>query len=673
MSETNGAKRVQKDYPSDGEAEEMAKKRKLYQELWSEAETRGLLTSEICGVLDEVENLRWKIHTLRETIKMDQIIQRNDEIMQRNDEIMQRNDEIMQRNLHLEVAIAEKDKEVAATEDLRQTSIEQTYLDTKKNFRLPGLTLNNNVTPSVSGNSRKINYYDKKNRRSVDGYLKIPKAKILVHNGHYVHPSHVRIPVCTDNADNKLIPSVLGASRSRYRQGDNFDYSNEFGVQRLCVSMVEDALGCLNLAEARVNTEISIFLMKPDIVVVLRIKGKILFAVEVKSPDARDGNHNDKVFTSENTAGQIWSFLLAMRSTGIQQPLGAVMTYNKMVLASLESFDNDSAHKEILEKVKTTLSTNKKPPPRMQKVPENCKDQTFSPIRETFSASKFLKDADDTKKEAYKEKQVDPVVYYSQVFENGYVFPFLLQAIEMAFQKVQSNVATDIPDIDHGEYLGKRVVCKVGKNFYDWVQTPSCIKNTTKPFSADCMQFPPPSSQIFYLLGELGVGSHASVILACNSSCRVCALKCFHVEPSQKSTEPAREEEENRTVEKLREMVDGEAVRWGELYKDRFPDVNAVDLGGRPCLVMPYGKQVKRRDSFKTKVKQELYRFAKQGYRYKNDDIRWRHVLVDSKGELFLSGLGSLEEHREETTHKKLQAIVDKQMAILMPKNISHS
>ena len=74
MSEASRAKRKrEEDNPGDGEVEEMAKKQKLYQELWSEAQTRGLLTSEIRGVLDDIKDLHCKIYTLREKIETDRI------------------------------------------------------------------------------------------------------------------------------------------------------------------------------------------------------------------------------------------------------------------------------------------------------------------------------------------------------------------------------------------------------------------------------------------------------------------------------------------------------------------------------------------------------------------------------------------------------------------------
>ena len=651
----------------------MTKKQKLYQELWNEAETRGLLTGEIRDLLDDVENLHCKIYTLRQKIDMDRIKAELFRVKKEKDQIKAENDQIEaeifrekkekdQLNSQLKAENAARDDDEMA--DLRRASLEQTYLDTKKHFWLPPVNLNEAVTPSVLGKSRKINYYDKSKQKQVQGRLRIPQAKIVVRTGHHVHPVDVRIPV---QVENQLIPSILGAER--YGEPFGFDYYNECGVQWFCVSMIKDACRCLSLRDVRSDTEPSIFLIKPDSVVVLRLKGKIVMAILVKSPDVPDGSRNDKVFTSESTSGQIWSYLLAMRSAGIQQPLAAVMTYNKMVLASLDSFENDTAHTEILENVKQTLSTNKAPPYRVHQVPEESQEQTASPIRQTLPVSHVKQDADDTEKEACRDKEVDRVVYYSEVFENGHVFPFLLQAIEMAYQKVGPIFATDIPRIGHGECLGNRVVCKMGKNLFTWVKTPlyTMRGKKKKAFTANLQDFPDPLSQTFYLLGELGVGIHASVMLACNSSGRVCALKCYHVYPSQLRTNRDREEDENEEIESLRDVANAEADRWRLLYQDRFPHVTVVDLAGRPCLVMPYGTQVQDRDSITQELEKELYRLAQRGFRYENNYNRWRNVLVDSQGQVFLSGLGSLEEHGEDTTvPDKLQAMVDKQLAILM-------
>jgi hypothetical protein len=52
--------------------------------------------------------------------------------------------------------------------------------------------------------------------------------------------------------------------------GAPFEYANEFGVQRLCIAMVDDALLTLGLTDCHMKShlEISICMMKPGIMLV---------------------------------------------------------------------------------------------------------------------------------------------------------------------------------------------------------------------------------------------------------------------------------------------------------------------------------------------------------------------------------------------------------------------
>jgi hypothetical protein len=52
--------------------------------------------------------------------------------------------------------------------------------------------------------------------------------------------------------------------------GAPFEYANEFGVQRLCIAMVDDALLTLGLTDCYMKShlEISICMMKPGIMLV---------------------------------------------------------------------------------------------------------------------------------------------------------------------------------------------------------------------------------------------------------------------------------------------------------------------------------------------------------------------------------------------------------------------
>ena len=74
-----------------------------------------------------------------------------------------------------------------------------------------------------------------------------------------------------------------------------------------------------------------------------------MFVVEVKSPEHEDDDQKkNAVFGSRNVAGQIWSYLCAMRASGVKVPMGAIMTYNRIAIVTLKDL---STHKGHLEKV----------------------------------------------------------------------------------------------------------------------------------------------------------------------------------------------------------------------------------------------------------------------------------------------------------------------------------
>ena len=131
----------------------------------------------------------------------------------------------------------------------------------------------------------------------------------------------------------------------------------------------------------------------------------------------------------------------------------------------------------------------------------------------------------------------------------------------------------------------------------------------------------------------------------------------------KRQTAKGRGEEENAVISDLRETANEEAQKWKDVYGDRFPGVVPVDLGCFPCLVMPYGVAIaaRNRPSYVERVREELLKVAKCGYRYKYDGVHWRHVLLDKNGVVFLSGFGFLEEH-EETSDASLKEIVDAQV-----------
>eukprot|EP00978_Attheya_sp_CCMP212_P045804 scaffold360799_cov28-Attheya_sp.AAC.1 len=79
------------------------------------------------------------------------------------------------------------------------------------------------------------------------------------------------IPVETSDTGRRHA-SILGAALTPL---DELTYANEFKVQAYCEHMIRDALKSLGLLnEVDTHLEFSMYLMKPDIVLVVKCQGR---------------------------------------------------------------------------------------------------------------------------------------------------------------------------------------------------------------------------------------------------------------------------------------------------------------------------------------------------------------------------------------------------------------
>jgi Family of unknown function (DUF5898) len=145
------------------------------------------------------------------------------------------------------------------------------------------------------------------------------------------------------------------------------------------------------------------------------------------------------------------------------------------------------------------------------------------------------------------------------------------------------------------------------------------------------------------------------VYLAFTRSGHVCVIKDYYIQSSTKATDQERDDEEYEKKTALATVVDREEELWTKLYDGRFK-ARAHELGGKPCLLLTYGYEITddtdNRWKYIPAIRDELLRFAKQleaSYVYKDSDLRWRHVLLDMEGKIFLSDLESLEEMKVAT------------------------
>ena len=535
-------------------------------------------------------------------------------------------------------------------------SMENTYLEGEDGtqFKLPPLKVTHTIKPSIGGHCRHITIYDANGKERSVKY-EIPKASIAEASSKlWVNLENVKIPVM--NANNEILSSGLGSAFAGAKP-DGFTYQNEFAVQNVCMTLVEDALMALGLNQeyVKAHMEISIYAMKPDIIVVIEQDGHIIFPIEIKCP-------GKEVFTSEHVGGQIWSYLLLMKHLGVRRPMGAIMTYNEIALVTLDDFSEESDHKVILEGVTKGLGTGVQQTLRQNIEAEPaCHKRKQSPIRKGVNFSATRTPSQEVKAYAH-DKEIARKVFYSKIFKGGAVFPCLLQALNVAYIYGTTDRVQSLTVVDHGDSLASRLVFKVGEASCTWVQTASSLHDGTE-LKATVANNPlvPQNTKTFYLLGQLGHGGKGSTYVVSNMSGKVAAAKMYCIKPSFKATAEGREEEEKSfRLARFRE-AQREAELWQNLYKKRFTGVRALFLVGQPCLLMPYGQEIPERWMHMLSIREELRKLAGRNFRFARSDLRWRHVLLDCEKSVFFCDLGSLEKF----PGGEIEDVVNAQLMIL--------
>ena len=611
----------------------------------------------------EAEQKRQEEQLKRVEQKRQEAEQKRQEAEQKRQEAEQKRQEAEQKRQEAEQKLEEERKE---TRNVRTATIEATYGNSKGSFKHPPLQHNKVVQPSSSGHRRTVTIKDDEgNAKKVS--LKIPTAKIYTPDGDrtmWVTPSEVVIPV--KDREGGLISSLLGAKSSQIRR-QAFRYANEFGIQELCKNMIDDALAALGLADRYVKShlEISIYMMKPDIMIVLEFEGRVMFVVEVKSPAHKETEGDiDIVFDSEHVGGQIWSYLYAMKASGVEVPMGAIMTYEKIALVTLDDLSGIQGHGDLLAQTKEVLKTGEQPVHVISQEHKACTERTSSdesPVKKgrnlacisvehknAMTATSSGNDG-DSGENLVKYEQLDREVFRSKVYEKEEVFPCLLQALYIAFYNAKKLPSREVTVLSRGDGFGERLVFMVGPDSFDWVGIANTIGKGNSPVRAHIdKKVPNERTKMFFILDKLGAGQTAATYLACNRGGRVCAIKEYYLRPSFAGTDGEREKEEDRKRDSLYETARKEQQRWDELYKDRGFSTRVTYLGGKPCLLLPYGHEIMGEASNRFQhvpaIRDELERFAGKGFAYKGCDVRWRHVLLDMEKEVFLCDLESLEE-----------------------------
>jgi hypothetical protein len=418
-------------------------------------------------------------------------------------------------------ALAKKDidlKLVAAN------TIENIYTETDASGGVqakapPPLTLNNMVTPSLNGHERK-------------GQTLAPADIHHMENegstSMWIQPDRVTVPI-RDSEGGSLFPSKLGGhlggGELTYSL-DSLEYNNEVDIQQYVRDVVADAIRALGLGGVlNHHVEVALYGIIPDVIVV-RVRGRVVFFVEVKCPDVpRTGSDETTVFKSEYVAGQVHSYLMAMLQHGNERPTGALMTYNKMCLVSLKDTKEDAERKTLIEKAIVKLTINWREKVNLESEPrhESCDpDTSLSRTQKELKAlvQPYVANTVPKKKEVQdfeEEQDLDGKVSYSTIYQGAEIFPALLQALQLAYDdSILMRIEAHLPVARHDEPLGGRLFLKGNDESTKFVVTESTLK-------AVANDFPENTSKSFYLLAQLGTGKSGTTYLACDLSGRLCA------------------------------------------------------------------------------------------------------------------------------------------------------
>jgi hypothetical protein len=142
----------------------------------------------------------------------------------------------------------------------------------------------------------------------------------------------------------------------------------------------------------------------------------------------------------------------------------------------------------------------------------------------------------------------------------------------------------------------------------------------------------------YYVVGVIGSGNTSKVFYAVDLDCNEYAIKMY-VQRFDGNTYLTKEDFE----ENGRQSVMTEVKNFNLIY----PELTVVHekLNKHHCVIMPFFDPVPKdkREGLIEEIENVLKKFAGRNLKYKNEDIRWRHVGLH-KGNCILYDLADLDE-----------------------------
>ncbi|KAL3911762.1 MAG: hypothetical protein SGILL_007155 [Bacillariaceae sp.] len=434
-------------------------------------------------------------------------------------------------------------------------------------------------------------------------------------------------------------------------------YSNEATVADYVQHVVVMCLTSLGLfAEGRLCKEMSLFSLRPDLVLVMHKTKGIILIIEVKMP-------GEVLFTSEGIAKQVADCLLLQYRLGNTTPFVLLTSYREACLCHLKpdclqttndiprgnGEENADRYRKIVKRAATQLKEG-------VNLGEVLRTKRPSEASERPAKRRRITGEDEA-----IVSLVSPEVVYSRPFNRKNMMNAVSLAIVCGVLSLEES-STKFTKRSFWPDPGSSIEGlhpQVEKSALNWARVSNMrIRYTEAPllvmadrgrkgWNGIC------TDDKYILCQELGRGNSGKVFLGVDYQGRACALKFYmdsraDAEAEGSFTHEQRQKDRSNCLKSAQEAAIVEFERWKKLQPRYNAYVTCHELNNRAVLRMPVLLPVppEKREQILGKVAEVLLDFCRKGYLYK--EVRWQHIVyhaqseIEMETELALLDLGSL-------------------------------
>ena len=422
-------------------------------------------------------------------------------------------------------------------------------------------------------------------------------------------------------------------------------YSSESDVSSWIAASLEDAQHLAHAATGRtfhVHHEFSLWSDRPDHLVLYdQAREDPIIAVEDKKPFG-EGNEMTK-----HVRGQMFDYLMELRCLGHSAPFAVLSTFENSWLfwQDDEESNNIAASKDRIAKINDMLGTADVSP---TKVVEAEKNTPSPPVLKSEVERGGNSSGRSTFDECSRNNLLQTEVYNSK------------QLVLLLYTAIICGLARN-PSAPRKEYSIRNsydgIALQLKKDEYKWghlrlsVGSPIVFQNLG---SSRRRTRPPPCPKgNFFAIEKLGRGDTSKVFGAYDHDGKRCAIKMYI----------RRDKDNNGKLQSLKDSKETgtascktEAKRLVDFYPFLRGKVYFQELNTFPCVIMPFFRPLSTEEQSDEKLKDQvrgcLSALAKKGLKYRESDLRWRHMgyFIEEGGtrkELVMFDLAELEKMEE--------------------------